>query len=170
VKYPRAAYAEVPFFDIGLEAEHYHQRLSKCRKEHKCGGYGQMIMPGDHAVNISAVFPHEGGWKNHYVCIDCMDRNIERKGGLHTLMMPVTTIGELLPLIRSQTFYPDEGTDIILAFECEAWTWVKINASNGLLDELEDLTVEAIDNEDGCILLWIRTDEECHPVRGGNEA
>ena len=169
MKYPRFMYAQAPFFDFGPEAEHYHQKLTKCRKDHKCAGCGLIIPSGDKAVNISAVFPHEGGWKSHYICEECMNKKIEQIGVAGFQRKTETTIGELLPLLRSQMIYPDEGQEIILAMESEEWTWVRINASNGLLDELADLTVQDIDTDSGAIRLWILTDEECHPIRYAKE-
>ena len=169
MKYPRYMYTQAPFYDFGPEAEHFHQKLTKCRKDHKCSGCGLNISAGDKAVNISAVFPHEGGWKNIYICEECMNKKIESIDITKYIRKTETTIGELLPLLRSQMIYPDEGQEIILAMESEEWTWVRINASNGLLDDLADLTVQDIDTEAGAIRLWILTDEECHPIRNAKE-
>ena len=78
MKYSRIMYMQVPFYDFGPEAEHIHQRVTKCRKDHECAGCGLNIPSGERAVNISAAFPHEGGWKNFYICEDCMNKKIEK--------------------------------------------------------------------------------------------
>lgn len=67
---------------------------------------------------------------------------------------------DLLPLIRGATYsnYDELGT-VVLCPECEEWTWVEMNISNCLFEQLGDLIVEEIDADGDRIRLWIKTDE-----------
>ena len=79
----------------------------------------------------------------------------------HTFEKAEIKLRTILPLLRCSGYSNrDElGTNIILAPECEEWTWVKFNASSGLLDLLGDLIVTSIDGYGGDMLLWIKTDD-----------
>lgn len=72
--------------------------------------------------------------------------------------MTDTTVGSLLPLLRSRCYdYDDEQANVILAPECEEWTWVTVNLSSWVLDALADCVVECIDVHDDTLRLWMRT-------------
>jgi hypothetical protein len=78
----------------------------------------------------------------------------------------VLTIRDLLPLLRSSCHgYNDEQATIILAFECEDWTWVNVNLSSWVLDALADCVVDNVDVCEEMLRLWIRTGEYGIPVR-----
>ena len=85
----------------------------------------------------------------------------ERMKEYHTFKEAEIKLRKILPLLRCSGYSNrDElGTNIILAPECEEWTWVKFNASSGFLDLLGDLIVSGIDENEGDIRLWIETDD-----------
>ena len=86
---------------------------------------------------------------------------IEEAKKYHNFKKSEIKLRDLLPLIRPTGYsnYDELGGGIILCPECEEWTWVEFNLSNGILDLLGDLTVESIDAHDDKIKLWIKTDE-----------
>ena len=67
-------------------------------------------------------------------------------------------LGEILELLRDKAFSrKDEQSEIIFAPECESWTWITFNLASGVLDLLQDVLVDEMDVDDGCIRLWVKT-------------
>lgn len=83
--------------------------------------------------------------------------------------MSETVIRDLLPLLRTRGYdYDDEQSEVIIAPECEEWTWVTVNLSSWVLDVLADCVVECIDVHDGCLRLWMQTSSYGVYVRAKN--
>lgn len=79
--------------------------------------------------------------------------------------MRITTLGDLLPIIRYQAFSrKDEGQKIMLCPECEEFTHVVMNVNSGFLDLLSKVIIDSIDADDDCVRIWIRTGEFDMPV------
>lgn len=79
----------------------------------------------------------------------------------HCFPKKTAKLKDVLALVRSGGYsnYDEGGEDIIICPECEEWTHVKFNSHCCLLDLLGELTVESISVEDGCLWIWIKTDE-----------
>ena len=79
----------------------------------------------------------------------------------HRFPKKAVKLKDVLALIRSGAYsnYDEGGDDLIICPECEEWTHVKFNSHSCLLDLLGELTVETISVEDGCLEVWIKTDE-----------
>ena len=79
MKYPESMYIGSGIFngDMDTEMEHHHEKVVKVRKTHTCVSCQKEIPKGEYAVNESAVFPHEGGWKSCYICLQCIEDWLE---------------------------------------------------------------------------------------------
>ena len=87
-----------------------------------------------------------------------MDEKLEE---YHRFPKKTAKLKDVLALIRSGAYSncDEGGDDIVICPECEEWTHVKFNSHSCLLDLLGELTVETISVEDGCLEVWIKTDE-----------
>ena len=85
LKHPKEMYLNSGYFDGDMDCEYTEntQKLVKCRKQHKCVGFGRRckknIKPGELAVLDKALFPGEG-WKSCYLCISCVEEWLEESG------------------------------------------------------------------------------------------
>ena len=79
----------------------------------------------------------------------------------HHFQRKEAKLKDVLALIRSGAYsnYDEGGDEIVICPECEEWTHVKFNSHSCLLDLLGELIVETISVEDGCLEVWIKTDE-----------
>lgn len=79
MKYPESMYIGSGIFgdDMDTHMEHHHEKVVKIRKAHTCAYCQKEIPKGEYAVNESAVFPYEGGWKSCYICEDCINKWLE---------------------------------------------------------------------------------------------
>ena len=79
----------------------------------------------------------------------------------HCFPKKTAKLKDVIALVRSSAYsnYDEGGEDIIICPECEEWTHVKFNSHCCLLDLLGELTVESISVEDGCLWIWIKTDD-----------
>lgn len=91
-----------------------------------------------------------------------MDKKLEEElKKYHRFPKKTAKLKDVLALIRSGAYsnWDEGGDDIVICPECEEWTHVKFNSHSCLLDLLGELTVETISVEDGCLEVWIKTDE-----------
>lgn len=80
----------------------------------------------------------------------------------HTFPKRTMLLRDVVAMIRPAGYsnYDELSEKIVLCPECEEWTWVEFNVSNGLLDLLGDMVVDSFNaTEDGKIQIWIETDE-----------
>ena len=79
----------------------------------------------------------------------------------HRFQQKEAKLKDVLALIRSGAYsnYDEGGDEIVICPECEEWTHVKFNSHSCLLDMLGELIVETISVEDGCLEVWIKTNE-----------
>ena len=59
----------------------------------------------------------------------------------------------------------DELEKIILCLECEEWTWIHLNVSSGLLDDIGDYVVESLSWSEDEFQIWIKTKSFNVPMR-----
>lgn len=83
MKYPKSWYIDSGIFEPDMDGnmEHRHEKLVKTRKVHKCAYCKKDIPKGELAVNESAIFPHEGGWKSCYICQKCIAEWLDETRG-----------------------------------------------------------------------------------------
>jgi hypothetical protein len=79
----------------------------------------------------------------------------------HHFSTATAKLKDVLALVRSGAYsnYDEGGEDIVICPECEEWTHVRFNSHSCLLDLLGELIVENISVHDGCLEVWIKTDE-----------
>ena len=79
MKYPESMYIGAGLFDgdMDVHMEHHHEKVVKVRKDHECASCQRKIEKDEYAVNESAIFPYEGGWKSCYICEDCINKWLE---------------------------------------------------------------------------------------------
>lgn len=67
-------------------------------------------------------------------------------------------LSEITQLIIGSGYeHRDELEEIILCLECEEWTWIHLNVSSGLLDDIGDYVVESLSWNEKEFQIWIKT-------------
>ena len=78
---------------------------------------------------------------------------------------PYFKLSDIVGLINHGYGYEDELEDITLCLECEEWTWIHLNVSSGLLDDIGDYVVESLSWNKDEFRIWIKTKSFNVPMR-----
>lgn len=67
-------------------------------------------------------------------------------------------LSDVVELMRGSGYgHEDQLENIVLCLESEEWTWINLNLSSGVLDDIGDYVVEALSVDNNKAEIWIKT-------------